>query len=114
MRFFVAHKQWSTYRPISVVGIVSDFHGGNEFLATETLNLIARRQVQFRVIEKSALAANSLTGLKMVIYADQEPPTRLRGSSSFAGASNGSTTMGMAAQPYDRAFAEQMELKKFT
>ncbi len=74
LNFFAARQQWSGYQPISVVGVVSDFHGDNEFLSTEILNLMSRRQVPFRVIEKSALRAGTLNGLKMIIYADGQLP----------------------------------------
>ena len=74
LRFFAARQHWSGYQPISIVGILSDFHGDNEFVSTEILNLISRRQVPFRVIEKSAVRAGSLDGLKAIIYSDQELP----------------------------------------
>jgi hypothetical protein len=74
LRFFSAHHEWSTYRPLSALGILSDFHGDNEFLSTEILNLISRRQVPFRVLANSAQGAGSLEGLKAVIYADRELP----------------------------------------
>jgi hypothetical protein len=74
MQFFSAHQEWTSYEPISVFGVISDFRGENEFLATETLNLISRRHLPFRILEKSALQADSLTGLKAVVYADQELP----------------------------------------
>ncbi len=74
LRFFAAHQQWSAYEPISVVGVVSDFHGDNEFLSTEILNLLSRRQVPFRVYWKPALRPGTLAGLKMIIYADWQLP----------------------------------------
>ncbi|HSW50304.1 MAG TPA: hypothetical protein VLH09_09030, partial [Bryobacteraceae bacterium] len=74
LKFFAAHQQWSAYQPIAVVGVVSDFHGDNEFLSTEILNLLSRRQVPFRVIEKSTVRAGTLDGLKLVIYADDQLP----------------------------------------
>jgi hypothetical protein len=74
LKFFAVRQQWSGYSPISNVAVVSDFLGNNEFLSTELLNLLPRRQVPFRVIEKSALRTGALDGLKMVIYADGEAP----------------------------------------
>jgi hypothetical protein len=74
LKFFAARGQWSAYQPISVVAVVSDFHGDNEFLSTEILNLMSRRQSPFRVIEKSALRPGVLDGLKMVIYPDGQAP----------------------------------------
>jgi hypothetical protein len=74
VRFFAARRQWSAYQPISIVGVLSDFHGDNEFLSTEILNLMSRRQTPFRVVEKSALRAGGLDSLKMVVYPDGQSP----------------------------------------
>ena len=35
-RFFDARKEWADYTPEAVVGVVSDFTGGHEFLSGET------------------------------------------------------------------------------
>jgi hypothetical protein len=74
LKFFAGRAQWSAYEPISVAAVVSDFHGDNEFLSTEILNLMSRRQVPFRVFEKSALRPGALDGLKMIIYPDGQAP----------------------------------------
>ena len=74
LRLFAAHQEWSAYRPFGCVGIVSDFRGDNEFLSGETLNLISRRHVPFKVLEKSKLRDDSFAGLKAIIYADGDLP----------------------------------------
>jgi hypothetical protein len=89
MRFFVTHQHWSTLQPISVVGVMSDFHGDNEFVSTEVLNLIARRQVPVRIIEKSAIRRDSMAGLKMIIYCDQGAPAPELGKQLLAFAEAG-------------------------
>jgi hypothetical protein len=74
LRFFAAHPEWNAYRSIASMGVVSDFEGANEYLSTETLNLVARRHVPYRVIEKSKVGPNSLAGLKVVCYTDEDAP----------------------------------------
>ncbi|MEO8596026.1 MAG: hypothetical protein ABI759_22080 [Candidatus Solibacter sp.] len=74
VKFFADHAAWSKYGSLGLVGVLSDFRGENEFLATETLNLMMRRQLPFRAVDKTKLAANSLQGLKAVVYTDEQMP----------------------------------------
>jgi hypothetical protein len=70
--FFAAHKPWADYTPVSVVGVISDFSGGNEFFGRELLNLMARTGLHYRILPKDRpLAA---TGLRALTYTDEEPP----------------------------------------
>ncbi len=73
--FFAAHKMWAEYRPVAVVGVVSDFTGANEFFNRELLNLLARAGQHFRIVPKGSAGAASLAGLRAVLYADAEPPS---------------------------------------
>ena len=72
---FEAHKEWRSLPPLGVLGVVSDFSSANEFMATEALNLLARRQLGYRVLEKSKVETAGLEGLKAILYVDQEAPT---------------------------------------
>jgi hypothetical protein len=72
--FFAARTSWATYAPEAALGIISDFSGKNEFMSHELLNLVARTNQQYRVIPKNASSLSSFTGLKAVLYADEEPP----------------------------------------
>jgi hypothetical protein len=74
LAFFSRHRAWVLYRPKAVLGVLSDFAGGNRTLGEEILNLLARRNVMFRVIPKSAADRVTLTGLRAVISMDEEPP----------------------------------------
>ena len=74
-RFFTSSKSWQGYRPWAVMGIISDFSGRNEFLSHELLNLTARTNQQYRIILKSEISKSSLSGLRAVLYPDEEPPT---------------------------------------
>jgi hypothetical protein len=74
VRFFERHLRWNEFRPGGVLGILSDFSGDNEFFSEELLNLTSRRQLPFRIVEKTRSQPGSLAGLKAVLYADQSPP----------------------------------------
>jgi hypothetical protein len=74
LAFFAQHGQWETNSPVGYVGVISDFVGANETIGTETLNLMVRKNVPFRIIEKSRLAATPLTGYKALISVDEAMP----------------------------------------
>jgi hypothetical protein len=79
MAFFKTHAEWVRFQPLGAVGVISDFAGPNELLGTETLNLLARRHVAYRVVEKSQAAAASLAGFKALVAVDEalpDPPLR--------------------------------------
>jgi hypothetical protein len=73
LSFFQKRQEWNSYRPNSVLAVVSDFSGANEFLSGEVLNLLRRRQVAFSIFEKSSWAESSLGDVKAVLWLDQEP-----------------------------------------
>jgi hypothetical protein len=75
MGFFGKHREWAAYQPHGVLGVVSDFTRGNEFMSTEVLNLTARQNQPFKILPKGSLTAASLQGLVAVIYPDDEPPS---------------------------------------
>lgn len=72
--FFKEHAEWRSYRSLGLVGVISDFTGDNFELSGEILNLMARRDLLFRVIWKSQAEAQPFTGLKALLYADAAPP----------------------------------------
>lgn len=72
--FFREHAAWRSYRSLGLVGVISDFHGPNLEMSGEILNLMARRDLLFRVIWRSQIAAGRLAGLKAVVYADTGAP----------------------------------------
>jgi hypothetical protein len=73
-RFFRDHTEWRSYRSLGLVGVISDFNGPNFEMSGEILNLMARRDLLFRVIWKSQVAAQVFTGLKALLYADATAP----------------------------------------
>jgi hypothetical protein len=74
LSFFEKRRAWRAYAHDGPLGVVSTFSGTNEFLSTEVLNLAARRNLLYRVIDRSALAAADLTGLRAVLWMDPERP----------------------------------------
>lgn len=72
-RFFKEHAEWKSYRSLGLVGVISDYTGGNFELSGEILNLMSRRDLLFRAIWKSQVTAEALTGLKVLVYADAAP-----------------------------------------
>ena len=74
LKFFEANQRWSRFVPQGFLALTSDFRGDNEFMATEVMNLLSRRHLQYRIIEKSEIVSASLRGLKAILYVDSEPP----------------------------------------
>jgi hypothetical protein len=72
-RFFRDHAEWKSYRSLGFVGLISDFSGSNFEIGGEILNLMARRDLLFRVIWKSQTVA-PFDGLKALVYADAAAP----------------------------------------
>jgi hypothetical protein len=79
LAFFEKHRGWTALEPQGVVGVVSDFAGANEMVGTELLNLIGRRNLPFRIVDKSVAEGASLAGFKALVAVDEElPPPALR------------------------------------
>jgi len=73
--FFEKHRDWMSWEPWGALGVLSSFAGDSEFLAQEMLNLAARRNLHYRVLDRSATAGPKLEGLRAVLYVDNEPPS---------------------------------------
>ena len=54
--------------------MLSTFPGKNEFLGQEVLNLAARRNLLYRVLDRSLPGSQKLEGLRGVLYVDSDPP----------------------------------------
>ncbi len=76
--FFNGKGSWTSFRPRGFLAVVSDFRGDNESLATEILNLLARRHVQYKIIERSIWPRLRLDGLKAVLWVDSAEPDFVR------------------------------------
>jgi hypothetical protein len=75
LAFFEDHAAWHSLSPFGTVGLILDPAGPNLAHSEECLNLVARRQIPYRVIERSQLGAPAVTGLRAVFAFDLAPPT---------------------------------------
>jgi hypothetical protein len=84
IKFFEGHRGWNTFLPFANLAVASDFRGDNAFMAGETLNLLNRRGVLFRVIERSKAFGEPLPGLKAVLWLDKQTPSAEQAVKSLA------------------------------
>ena len=75
LAFFESHAEWRGFAPFGNVGIVLDVSGPNPANSEEYLNLVARRQIPYRVIYRSQLSAAALAGLRAALAFDLAPAT---------------------------------------
>ena len=75
LTFFEKHRDWATWEPWGSIGMLSTFAGKDEFLGQELLNLAARRNLLYRVLDRSNPAGQKLEGLRGVLYVDSDPPS---------------------------------------
>src|ERR1035437_8854961 len=75
LAFFEKHREWTAWEPWGSVGILSSFAGKDEFLGQEVLNLSARHNLLYRVLDRSMPASHKLKGLRAVLYMDSDSPS---------------------------------------
>ena len=75
LRFAEDHDEWRSFAPYGNLGIIIDTGKHDSATSDEYLNLVARRQVPYRVIERSQPSAESLLSFRAVLAADLAPPT---------------------------------------
>jgi hypothetical protein len=75
LRFFEAHREWNALAPYANLAVLSDFSEANEYTSNELLNLLARRGVPYRIIEKSRADAMPWDGIKAILFLDEQPPS---------------------------------------
>jgi hypothetical protein len=61
-------------RVVARLGVCSDFRGENAYLATEFLNLAARRWLPVRILKRDRTTAAGLEGLKGIVWIEDRPP----------------------------------------
>jgi hypothetical protein len=94
LAFFEDHAEWRSYTPFGTLGIILDAAGPNLAVTEECLNLVARRQIPYRVIDRSQLGVQSLTGLRAVLAFDLAPPTEAERKTLRAFAAEGGLVLG--------------------
>ncbi|MGO9257409.1 MAG: hypothetical protein ACLQU1_14030 [Bryobacteraceae bacterium] len=75
LKFYEDHGEWRDFAPAGLLGMVLDNASRDPAMADEYRNLVARRQVPYRLIERSQLSADSLKGLQAVMAMDLAPPS---------------------------------------
>ena len=71
LEFAEKHSEWRSFAPYGNVAIVQDTARSGDF-ANEYLNLVARRHVPYRLIERAALTAASLKQFQAAIIPELE------------------------------------------
>jgi hypothetical protein len=74
LRFFEERRNLTSGQSRAVVAIVSTFSEPDESLATELLNLAARRNLLYSVMLSSQAPAADLKGLKAIIWIGEQSP----------------------------------------
>jgi hypothetical protein len=75
LKFSEDHSEWRRFASYGNLGIILDTAGKNRDISDEYLNLIARRQVPYRLILRSELSAASLSSFHAVLAVGLAPPT---------------------------------------
>jgi hypothetical protein len=75
LKFSEDHAEWRSFAPYGNLGIILDSASRNPEYSNEYLNLVARRQVPYRVIDRSQLSSASLASFQAVLAADLAPPS---------------------------------------
>lgn len=75
LKFSEDHAEWRRFTPYGNLGIILDIAGKNRDMSDEYLNLVARRQVPYRLILRSELTAAAVAGFPAVLAVDLAPPT---------------------------------------
>jgi hypothetical protein len=70
LAFFEQHRKWTAWEPWGALGILSAFAGEYEFLGQEVLNLAARRNLHYRVLDRLAPPGRPLEALRAVLCVD--------------------------------------------
>ncbi len=76
LQFAEDHAEWRGFAPYGNLGIIVDPAGKNQDVSEEYLNLIARRHVPYRLIQRAELSARTLASFQAVLAADLAPATQ--------------------------------------
>lgn len=75
LKFAEDHSEWRNFQPYGNVAIILDAEGGHPDFADEYLNLVARRQIPYRMVLRSELNPASVAGFRAVLAADVAGPS---------------------------------------
>jgi hypothetical protein len=72
---FEQHRKWATFESQGTLQVVSSFSGDDAYLSGEILNLLSRRQVQYRISERTDWRATPSAGTQSILWADKGKPS---------------------------------------
>ncbi len=72
--FFEKQGAWRAYVHQGPLAVISTFAGDNEFLGTEILNLAARQNLLYRIVDRSRVLSADLNGLRAALWVDKDAP----------------------------------------
>ncbi|HUJ23260.1 MAG TPA: hypothetical protein VLX58_17125 [Bryobacteraceae bacterium] len=75
LKFAEDHAEWHGFAPYGNLAIIVDTESQSPDISNEYLNLVARRQVPYRLIRRSELSPASLASFRAVLAVDLAPPT---------------------------------------
>jgi len=75
LKFAEDHAEWRRFAPYGNLGIILDTAGDRPDISDEYLNLVARRQVPYRIIERSQLTPEVLASFQAVLAAALSRPS---------------------------------------
>jgi len=75
LTFFQKVAAWNFWEPWGTLGVLSTFAGKDEFMGQEFLNLAARGNLLYRIMDRALPATHKTDGLRAVVYVDNEAPT---------------------------------------
>jgi hypothetical protein len=75
VRFFEDRRTWNALDICSMLGVISDYTGDNEFMSHEILNLASRQGLSYRVYLKNTAARADFSQLKALLYVDEQAPS---------------------------------------
>lgn len=73
LNFYEQHAEWRSFAPAAALGILQVRAGPHADVADETLNLITRRRLPYRLIERSDLSPAALEGLPALLATGLAP-----------------------------------------
>lgn len=89
LKFYREHSEWRELGPAGVLAIVMDKSGKDREFSDEYLNLVARRQIPYRLLDRATLSPASLSGVQAVLATDLAPPSDAERKTLRAFAENG-------------------------
>lgn len=75
MAFYQDHDSWRAFSPFGPLAIVMDRASANREVSDEYLNLVTRRQIPYRLLDRASFTAASLAGSEAILGMDLDPPS---------------------------------------